>query len=302
MTMVAPYRLGLVADVQYADKDDDVHGGALRYYRQALPKLAAAVDAFNKDRPDSVIHLGDIVDGNDSDASTKADFNAVAREFGRLQMPVHHVVGNHCLDVGREYLLSSLGMQPYYERELTPQWTLLVLDTTDVGLRGASEDLIAQGRAFLAEHEGKLPYAQPWNGGVGAVQLDWLRERLASCRAHGRRAIVVGHMPAWDEAATDMHLVFNHAELVELLDAHADVVALYLAGHYHPGGYARRSSGVHHVTCEGLVEASEGAAAYAHLSIGEHAIEIASADQAGTPGAVTSQQLALGLLSPNAQP
>lgn len=274
-------RIGVIADVQYADKPDDVRGGGLRHYRLSLAKLSAAVRAFNRQGQLAlVIHLGDIIDGNRSAPATLADFRSVLRAFSRLRAPVAHVVGNHCLDVGRAHLLGALGTAPYYERELRGGWTLLVLDTTDVGVRGASPGLVAQAHAFLAEHAGE-PNAKTWNGGVGVEQLGWLRDRLAGSRARGSRAIVAGHMPLVREAATADTVAYNGAQVAELLDEFADVVALYCCGHWHGGGYAQRPSGVHHWTCEGMVEAAEHARGYATLALRAEQIEVVSPDEAG---------------------
>lgn len=274
-------RIGVVADVQYADKPDDTRAGGLRHYRLSLAKLSAAVRAFNRAPAlDLVLHLGDIVDGNRTPHATLADFDSVLRAFSRLRPPVAHVVGNHCLDVGRALLLERLRTPAYYERDLRDGWTLLVLDTTDVGVRGASPELVAEAHRFLAEHVGR-PNAQPWNGGVGAEQLGWLRTRLASCRARRVRALVAGHMPLVEAAATAETVAWNGEAVATLLDEFADVAPLYACGHWHGGGYAQRLSGVHHWTCEGMVEAGELACGYATVALHAERIEVASPDEAG---------------------
>ncbi|KAG8466885.1 hypothetical protein KFE25_008264 [Diacronema lutheri] len=280
--MAASVRVGVIADVQYADKADDTRGGGRRHYRLSLAKLRAAVRAFNQHEPrlDLVLHLGDIIDGNVSHPATQVDFASVLRAFSRLRPPVAHVIGNHCLDVGRESLLTQLGIAPYYERRLSGEWILLVLDTTDVGVRGASAERVAEAKAFLAKHAGE-PNAQPYNGGVGADQLGWLCARLTACRARGARAIVAGHMPLVRAAATADTLAYNGEEVAALLDEFCDVCPLYACGHWHGGGYARRPSGVHHWTCEGMVEAAEQARGYALMLVHADRIEVASPDQAG---------------------
>lgn len=278
---MAGLRIGVIADVQYADKADDTRGGGLRHYRLSLAKLRRAVRTFNQAPTlDLVLHLGDIIDGNKSARETLTDFDSVLRAFSRLRPPVAHVVGNHCLDVGRVLLLERLRTPAYYERELRDGWTLLVLDTTDVGVRGTTSDLVAEAQRFLAEHVGR-PNAQPWNGGVGAKQLGWLRTRLANCRAQRMRALVAGHMPLVEAAATAETVAWNGEAVAALLDEFADVAPLYACGHWHGGGYAQRPSGVHHWTCEGMVEAAVPACGYATLILHAERIEIASPDEAG---------------------
>ena len=57
-------RLGIIADVQYADKDDDAMApGEFRRYRHSLHKLQTAISDFNAmDNLHGVLHLGDIID------------------------------------------------------------------------------------------------------------------------------------------------------------------------------------------------------------------------------------------------
>lgn len=52
-------------------------------------------------------------------------------QTGRLA--VHHVVGNHCLAVGRPALLQRLGISEavaYRTMPIAPGWRLIILDTT----------------------------------------------------------------------------------------------------------------------------------------------------------------------------
>jgi manganese-dependent ADP-ribose/CDP-alcohol diphosphatase len=255
------FTIAVLADVQYADKDDNVPHGAtiVRHYRAALSRLRRAVVEINRDASlAAVLHLGDIVDGNESDALTQADFGSVVRLFRRLRHPIRHVIGNHCLDVGRELLLRELKMEcAYYCREVGSGWSLAVLDTTDVSVRGGSAELIAEAHAWLDANE-ELENANDWNGGVGRRQLSWLRRELEQARKSGGHIIVAGHMPLIEAAAHEMFLAFNHAEVAQLIDDYRDVVPLYICGHYHEGGYARSAAGVHHVTVEGVVEMAPG--------------------------------------------
>jgi hypothetical protein len=206
-TGTASFSIGLVADVQYADKPDKVLEGRARYYRAALSRLRHAVTECNRADLVAVLHLGDIVDGNCSDAETSKDFSSVLRAFGRLRHPALHVIGNHCHDVGRERLLRELRMESYYEHSLAPGWRLFVLDTTDVGINGSTAANVAEGKRWLAANVGCAAHANGWNGGVGEAQLLWLRRGLEQVRAAGQHAIVAGHMPLLAAAAGPRHLV-----------------------------------------------------------------------------------------------
>jgi len=258
----------------------------VRYYRTSLSRLRSAVNQLNhNEQLTAVIHLGDIVDGNVSEAASLADFSAVVRLFRRIRHPVFHVVGNHCHDVGRPTLLRELG-RPYYSETLAPGWCVAVLDTTDLGVNGASEELIKEGREWLDAHA-ELEHANEWNGGVGKAQLHWLHTQLKQARQRGEHTIVVGHMPMMAAASSAMHLTFNHAEVCALLDEFCDVCPLYICGHCHHGGYARSAAGVHHVTVEGIVEMPPGAErSHAVLTVSQAEIVID-----GGGGGVSSRTL-----------
>ena len=87
-------RLGVVADVQYADKPDGAHTRVvpheIRRYRAALRKLRDAVDSFTAENTHgtpivgAVLHLGDLIDGNETLAQTRRDFDAVMGQFDRM--------------------------------------------------------------------------------------------------------------------------------------------------------------------------------------------------------------------------
>ena len=162
-----------------------------------------------------------------------------------MQLPRQEVMG--------ALAAAQPGWAPYYEHRLSPRCSVAVLDTTEVSLQGP---LIDEARAFLAQRP-RPPEALSANGGVGPAQLAWLRDDvLRRARAEGRRVIVAGHNPLLAEASRPggYTRAFGWQALAELLDEHADVCPLYLAGHFHGGGYSRRASGVHHVTVEGIVE------------------------------------------------
>ena len=67
--------------------------------------------------------------------------------------------------------------------------------------------------------------------------------------------VVLGHLPILLEASGPYYLLWDHAEVLELIESNSVVVA-YLAGHDHAGGYALRA-GVHHLTLPGMLEAPE---------------------------------------------
>ena len=226
---------GVVTDIQYGDKE----GSVARDYRGTLRRLEQCVETFNRQRPDFVIQLGDLVDGYPSNTVASArDLDAVLPIFNRLTAPTYHAVGNHCLNVGKEELGQKLGLTNFYYTFTVPSakgWRFVVLDGNDAGY-----------------------------GVVSAGQIDWFRTTLAQARSAGEKIICFCHFPLLKEAAETHRMANSEAVLAEL-DASGCVVA-WIAGHDHAGGYALRK-GVHHITLRGLVEAP-GSTAFARIELG----------------------------------
>ena len=151
-------------------QDDGKSEGRVQRYRQAPACLEAAVDHWLQHAAELsfVLTLGDIIDGNVSPEKTDADLERVAGQIDRLvsgvlhtsrtghgiptamvaascasfphlrvtqagSLAVHHVVGNHCLAVGRLALLRRLAIEgdvAYRAVEIAPGWRLIILDTT----------------------------------------------------------------------------------------------------------------------------------------------------------------------------
>jgi hypothetical protein len=131
-----------------AQNDTNLFGG-IQYYRDAIPKLHQAVQAFQARRLalGFVLSLGDIIDGfteeqsearrlldSTLDASVAedvahllpsqrdslTDLRAVMTVIdGLAPIPLRHVVGNHCLYASREKLQEHLGLaEPYYSMKV----------------------------------------------------------------------------------------------------------------------------------------------------------------------------------------
>ena len=250
-------RIGLIADVQYADKDDSPYDGHVRQYRLSRTKLKTAISDFNNAALplDCVLHLGDIIDGHFKDKEkTRSDFEDIMVEFDTLKASTLHTIGNHCLTHDRKELQKGLGLEKGYYRYDLPKHTnfsILVLDTCDVGLQGSSPELIDEAKKFLEENSDE-PQAKPFNGGVGKEQLNWLKSELKLAETENRFVIVCGHMPIYAPYRLRAR-VFNHMEVCSVLEEFPTVVTSYFCGHYHVGGY-RRKEKIHHVCIEGMVE------------------------------------------------
>lgn len=248
------FSFGVVADVQYADKPTV----GKRHYQQSARLLADCVRDLKKQELAFTIQLGDLVDGNTTPQRTRADLDRVLEIFQPLAGRLHHVVGNHCLNAGREYVLEKYGLAQGYYDFVPPgvaEWRMVVLDGNDAGY-----------------------------GRIGPQQLDWLRGTLARAQRQGERVLLFCHYAVATEAAA--HHRLNDREPIEAILGSTRCVVAYVAGHDHEGGYAQKA-GVHHITIQGMVEASPQNA-YAIVHVYQDRLELEGV------GAVPSRKLALG--------
>lgn len=241
------FRFGLFADVQYADKEAQ----GPRHYRESAAKLKACVDDFNQRDLAFVVNLGDLIDGHG--AQSEPELKQMLDLVKPLHAPLHHVIGNHCLEVERPALMSALNLSlPYYDFQ-RPGWRFIVLDGMEVSQRsvkGSAEAEAAQ--EFLKNN----PQLSAYNGALGQRQLTWLKQQLTAAKQSQQKVIVFCHHPIEVTASDASHVLWNHVEVAKLLANYGCVVA-WFNGHDHRGGYAARN-GIHHVTLPGMVEAPAG--------------------------------------------
>jgi manganese-dependent ADP-ribose/CDP-alcohol diphosphatase len=268
----ASVRFGLVADIQYADKDT----AGERRYREALDGWKACVVAWNEDDLDFAVQLGDLIDGREELADTRRDMNRVLGVTAGLHLRLYHVVGNHCLVLPREELLARLRLERASYSFSVNGWRFVVLDTQAISTFGWSPGSAPHEAAveYLGEHA-EEPNAKSWNGAVGEIQLEWLGAELEAAREAEERVIVFAHAPILEAASTPSHLAWDHAEVAAFLAGQPGVMA-YFSGHDHAGGYAQ-AAGIHFVGVQGMVEADpapDGLGAFAVVELYDDRIEV----------------------------
>jgi manganese-dependent ADP-ribose/CDP-alcohol diphosphatase len=240
-----PFTFGAIADVQYADQETK----GPREYRRSAGKLAQCAAALAGEHPAFTVQLGDLVDGG------LANLDRILPIFRKLPGKVYSVLGNHDFCAPRPELLERLAMPAAYYTFSRPGWRFIVLDGMDASIAGWPEGhpRRAEGEAVLARlRAAKERNAQPWNGGLGSEQREWLRRALADAAKNRERAIVFCHFPVLAEACRPEHLLWDHRETLEILEA-SRAAAAWINGHDHKGGYAVRN-GIHHLTLPGMVE------------------------------------------------
>lgn len=267
-------RLGLIADVQYVDKEDgfDFTGKQRRRYRNSLKILGKAVDHWNKVGVNSIIQLGDLIDvkARDSDTS-RSDLDTVLEEFNRAECKhVVHLIGNHELYNFKRDMLGNL-----FDMKTNPTWysfkpisesrlRLIVLDSYDLStIEGSSPSMTQAALDYLSKHnpnditrfggdwsKGLTGYDKrfmPYNGGLGTDQLAWLDSCLAQCETTGDQCLILSHVPLCPDGCDPICLLWNYQTVLDLISSRPGTVLAVLAGHDHEGGY-RLLEGVHHIT------------------------------------------------------
>ena len=260
----AQVRLGLVADVQYADRDP----GKTRFYRDSLRKLSQAVECFNRLDLDACLNLGDLVDQD------WASFDRVLEPLNRCRHRVYHLLGNHDFEVSDSFkpqVPRRLGLKRRFDSLTRGEFCLVRLDTNDLSgyAYPAQSKETAAAKAMLERLIAvKALNAQPWNGAVGSQQLAWFERTCLRARRAGRKVVVFAHHPIFP---ADPHNTWNAAELLGILDRHSNVVA-WINGHNHAGAFGLYQ-GVPCVTLKGMVETADQNA-FAELVLRSDRLEI----------------------------
>lgn len=222
----AIFKIGAIADAQYADEDD---AGA-RMYRRTPAKLAEAVATLNAAGIDFAVHLGDLIDGDEK------SYDTVLPLMAKLTCPIHYVLGNHDFAIPEEkkpLLPQRLGMPGRYYSFAHKGWLFVVLDGNDLSTHGwpvgSAEDI--ESRKIHAE---KYPNAATWDGGIGPVQLQWLEKTLTEADSAGQKVALLCHFPI---APENPHNLWNAGEVISRIVPHPSV-KLWLNGHNHDGNFA----------------------------------------------------------------
>jgi manganese-dependent ADP-ribose/CDP-alcohol diphosphatase len=256
---------GLLADVQYADRD--VRGS--RHYRASLGKLEACVADLNSRDLDFAIQLGDLIDrGPES-------FAQVLPRYEALTGPRYHVLGNHDFPMPRGEVFRTLGMDAAHYTFSVGRWNFIILDTQDIIMGGGwpeESENYQQAKRWVDQlrAEGMSEDETCNRCGIGDAQKEWLRDTLRQIGARGERAIVFGHIPIAQEPR-EWGGIHNKDEIRQVLED-AYCVAAYFCGHAHEGGYVERG-GIHYVVLQGMVETAD-TTAYATVDVYDDRIEV----------------------------
>lgn len=243
-------RLGLIADCQYADQDDN----GQRMYRLSLGKLKAAVEDFNDRDVDAVVQLGDFIDRD------WKSFDSLQPMVDAARAPWRFVLGNHDFSVDdalKTQVPQRLGMPARYYAFDLGDWTFLALDGNDLSEYGwpeGSPELVESRRRHREFHAGK----PDWNGGIGPTQMAWIDQRLILADRARRKVALFCHFSVWP---VNPHNLWNAPEVMALLERHRCVKA-WINGHNHDGDQGQKA-GIHYLNLKAMLDTPETAYAVA---------------------------------------
>eukprot|EP01124_Arcella_intermedia_P017951 TRINITY_DN24931_c0_g1_i1.p1 TRINITY_DN24931_c0_g1~~TRINITY_DN24931_c0_g1_i1.p1 ORF type:complete len:298 (+),score=66.06 TRINITY_DN24931_c0_g1_i1:33-926(+) len=275
------FRFGLFADAQYSEIEDDVkkHNN----YKDALRKIDKGFEFWRgfKDLKFG-FQLGDIINGRnqpESGEDSLVELDAVLNLIkSHSPVPVHHVVGNHCLSIPKpkSFFLEKLGLASggYYVSHNLEGFKIIVLDGTDIGVMSNPEGSPKYKEAleWLANFppNEERPYMVDWNAAIGKDQIEWLTTQLDLSRKDKEKVIILCHYPT---LTSKRHKLWNKDEILHLLENYQDVVVAYITGHYHKGDYKKQGK-IHHLTLNALLTARPDSTAFAVVEVQPNGLNI----------------------------
>lgn len=222
-------QVALVTDLHHADKE----AAGTRFYRQTTTKLAAAASQFEKDKPDLLVELGDLIDAADSPEVELNYLSQINQQFAAIAEDRHYVLGNHCVDtLTKAEFLGNVGQPESYYSFERQGVHFVVLDAC------FRSDGQAYGRKNSAWDDANIP----------AAEVAWLREDLKKAEGH---TIVLAHQRL---DGSNPHCVKNSAEIRAVFAEAKKVVAVF-QGHSHQNDY-REIDGIHYCTLAAMIEGS----------------------------------------------
>ena len=265
-------KFGVITDCQYADRDE-WEVAPERKYRLSPAKLQDAVDYFNTQDIEFVIHLGDLID------QRIESFEIPLEILKSLKHPIHHVLGNHDFDTGdREEhsrlslatVLQKLGMKSNYYSFINQTWRFIVLDTNELGVIEVPNDSpdYKKGEKLLKklQNDGKIN-AHPWNGTISDKQQLWLESELQLAQQSNQSVIIFAHHQLHPENRDQV----LQPERIHKYFTDYNCIKAFLNGHNHKGDYAIFDE-VHCVTFKGMLDTTKNS--YAVIEVSGNAMKI----------------------------
>ena len=225
----ASLRFGMLTDVHFADKAPS----GTRFYRQSIGKLQQTVEQFQKDQPQFIVALGDMIDAAEQVDVEKGYLEKVTSILETAPGDKHYVLGNHCVSTltKKEFLAGVKQQESNYSFDVG-EYHFVILDAC------FREDGQPYGRNNFTWTDSNIP----------TEQLDWLGTDLA---AANKTTIVFAHQRL---DPTDSHSVRNAAEVRSILEQSGNVHTVF-QGHSHANSH-QEIEGIHYCVLAAMIEGS----------------------------------------------
>lgn len=282
---------GIIADVQYADIEDQMVYGRQRYYRSSVDLVSKAVTAWKSleliydTKFQFILQLGDICDirGNKSeyDNNVLKILNVLNTLFPGSNLinsdKILHILGNHetaafvnkefnsnfskmIMNTAKTLNNDSKTLANYYFADVSNKLRMICLDLYEVSLYDTStyefkrnyNDLVKLRNNSM---QNKFSKFSSYNGAISQTQFEWLRKQLEISQLLGKQVIIAGHIPLLTNVG-DVNIAWNSEQILDLIRSYDSLVIAYIAGHFHQGGYYLDKYNIHHLTVSSILEAS----------------------------------------------
>ena len=142
--------------------------------------------------------------------------------------------------------------------------------------KNSNEGLVGVERRFVG-----------WGGGVGEVQMEWIKSEIKQSAQQGQRVVVFTHLGIREGSCPPACLMYNYKEVIAALTSVPGVCVATFSGHSHQNGY-QEGDGMHSVVLNAVVETPPDRNSYGTLNFYEDRIELVGVD--------TMQSLTLDLI------
>ena len=225
----ASVRFSMITDLHYADKAP----AGSRHYRETIAKLEQVTAQFEKEKPDFLVCLGDLIDAA-ADVKTELGYlTRITKEMSNIKLTKHYVLGNHCVDtLTKKEFLGGVGQEKSYYSFDKGNVHFVVLDACF-----RSDGVPYQRKNFV--------WTDP---NVPAAELQWLKQDLANA---DKPTVVFAHQRL-DNAGS--HGIKNAGEVRQVLEKSGQVLAVF-QGHSHQNEH-KVIGEIHYCTLVAMVEGS----------------------------------------------
>lgn len=203
----APFRIGLVTDLHYADKP----ARGTRYYRETIQKLETAGEEFRKNQLSFLVELGDLIDSAPEVSTELGYLKRINHTFSAISTDRHYVLGNHCVEtLTKAEFLGEVGQTASYYSFDRNGYHFIVLDA-----------------CFRADGQPYGRKSSDWkDANIPQAQLEWLKADLQITQLP---VIAFAHQRL---DVSNHYGVKNAAGIREILEMSNRVLAVF-QGHSH---------------------------------------------------------------------